>query len=216
VTGRLVAWLGLVAVLTALSYGGRAAEGKPDSDVLYRYSTAANAVVFDAIILAVVLAIAWGGGPAQLLALREPRSWPGALGLAAMLLVGIYLLSGIVLAIGLHPGEEQGLTPPGWEPDRAGAFAANVVAIAVVAPTVEELTFRGLGYSLLEPYGRTVAIVVVGITFGLIHGLVEALPLLAALGAGLAWLRSRTASVYPCIVVHATFNAIALAVSVTT
>ena len=36
--------------------------------------------------------------------------------------------------------------------------------------------FRGLGYSLLEPFGRWAAIVVVGVVFGLAHGLIEALP----------------------------------------
>ena len=32
------------------------------------------------------------------------------------------------------------------------------------------------------------------IAFGLAHGLVDALPLLVALGAGLAWLRSKSAT----------------------
>jgi hypothetical protein len=41
----------------------------------------------------------------------------------------------------LHGGREQGLTPTSWQPDRAGAFAANFVVVAVYAPIVEELTF---------------------------------------------------------------------------
>ena len=43
-----------------------------------------------------------------------------------------------------------------------------------------------MGYSLLERYGRPLAVAVVGIAFGLAHGLVDALPLLVTLGAGLA------------------------------
>jgi membrane protease YdiL (CAAX protease family) len=86
----------------------------------------------------------------------------------------------------------------------------------VVAPVVEELTFRGLGYSLLEPIGRLAAILWVGVAFGLAHGLIEGLPILIVFGCGLAFLRERSGSVYPGMAVHATFNAVALIVAVTT
>jgi membrane protease YdiL (CAAX protease family) len=95
-------------------------------------------------------------------------------------------------------------------------FVANFIVVAVVAPIVEELTFRGAGYSLLERWGRWFAIVAVGLLFGLAHGLIEALPILAVFGCALAWLRSRTRSVYPGMLVHAAFNAIALIVAVST
>jgi hypothetical protein len=106
--------------------------------------------------------------------------------------------------------------PKNWEPNHAGAFVANFIVIGMLAPIVEELTFRGLGYRLLEPFGRWTAIILVGLAFGLAHGLVDALPILAFFGAGLAYLRSRTGSVYPSILVHATFNSIVLIVAVAT
>ena len=84
----------------------------------------------------------------------------------------------------------------------------------MLAPVLEELTFRGLGFSLLQPLGATGAILLVGISFGIWHGLVEALPLLAAFGAGLAYLRSRVDSVYPGMVVHGLFNAVSLTIAV--
>ena len=43
----------------------------------------------------------------------------------------------------LDPGEEQGSHRTRWQPDRAGAYAANFVVIAGVTPIVEELMFRG-------------------------------------------------------------------------
>ena len=67
---------------------------------------------------------------------------------------------------------------------------------------------------MLARFGRAAAIALVGLAFGLAHGLVEALPILAAFGAGLAYLRSRTESVYPGILLHATFNGIVLLASV--
>ncbi len=85
----------------------------------------------------------------------------------------------------------------------------------MIGPIVEELTFRGLGFFLLEPYGQTAAILVIGLTFGLWHGLIEALPLLVVFGTGLAFLRSRTESIYPGMILHATFNGAALLLAVT-
>jgi membrane protease YdiL (CAAX protease family) len=58
--------------------------------------------------------------------------------------------------------------------------------------------------------------VVVGIMFGLWHGLVEALPVLIIFGLGLAYLRSRTNSIYPGMILHATFNGAALILAVAT
>jgi uncharacterized protein len=80
---------------------------------------------------------------------------------------------------------------------------------------VEELTFRGLGYSLLAPLGEWPAILTVGLLFGLAHGLVLSLPIIAAFGCVLAWIRANTDSVFPGMVLHATFNLIALVAAVT-
>ena len=106
------------------------------------------------------------------------------------------------------------MTPDVWRPDHAAEYVANGVVICIVAPFVEELAFRGLGYSLLVRYGKWTAIVLVGVAFGLAHGLVEAFPFLAAGGAGLAFRRSRGDRVLPGMVVHGLFNAVALTVAV--
>ena len=210
--GRLFAWAGLVAFLIAIEYAARLSGGTPDRNVLYRYSTAAGSVLIYLILLGVVLGIAGGRG---LLALRRPSVSCGkALGMGLLLLIGTWIAIAILDHF-LHGAREQGLTPKGWEPAHAGAYAANFVAIAIVAPFVEELTFRGLGFSLLERYGKWFAIVAVGVAFGLAHGLVEALPELALFGCALAWLRARTGSVFPGMLLHGTFNAISLIAAVT-
>jgi membrane protease YdiL (CAAX protease family) len=80
-----------------------------------------------------------------------------------------------------------------------------------VAPVIEELVFRGAGYRLLlGRIGRWGTILAVGVAFGLAHGLVEGLLILIPFGAALAYLRDRTGSVLPGMVVHAVFNGIAL------
>lgn len=215
--GRLAAWSALVVVFIALAYGSRAAEGDPPADFLYRYSTAIGGLVQFAVVVALVLWITQGAERRQLLGLRRPLSIRRAFWLSLAVLVGVYVLSAAVEPF-LHAGEEQGYTPRTWDPDRADAYVANFVVIAAIAPVAEELLFRGLGYSLWARFGQAVAIAVIGISFGLVHGLLDALVVLTAFGAGLAWLRARTGSVYPCIGAHALFNAInmILAVTVTT
>lgn len=207
-SGRLAAWWVLVGIQILLAYASRLSEGKPPPDAVYRYSLAVGGLIQYGIVLAVVLLIA-RGQVGRLLALRPPRSWPQAAGLSLALLVAIYLLTFALTPL-LQPGEEQGLAPSRWDPSRAAAFAASSAVIILLAPAVEELTYRGLGYSLLAPVSPVGAALAIGLAFGLAHGLLAALPVLAAFGAGLALLRKRTGSVYPCILVHAVFNAIAL------
>ena len=211
-SGRLLAWLTFVGFQILLNYSARATQGKPDRNALYHWSTSLEGLFFYAISLGVVLAIS-RGETRKLLALRAPRSWGQAAGIAATIAVAVIVLE-VALEPVLHAGREQGLTPKHWQPAHAAAFAASFVVLALVAPFVEEATFRGLGYSLIAPYGQVLAIVAIGVLFGLAHGLVEALPVLVALGAGLAYLRARSDSLYPCVLVHAVFNAVALTLAV--
>jgi membrane protease YdiL (CAAX protease family) len=194
-----------------ISYASRASEGKPDPEVLYRWPTAIGGLVQDAILLVLVLAIA--GFQLGLFALRRPRSWLVALGLIAALVVGVYIVEGIYTALA-HPGNEQGLTPKHWEPAHATAYVVNAIVICTWVPFVEELTYRGLGYTLLERFGRWPAILAVGLLFGLAHGLLASLPVIAFFGCVLAWLRARTDSVVPGMLLHALFNLAALVVAV--
>ena len=207
---RLTWWLIFASALIALGYGNRAAAGKPDPDVAYRYSTTVNGVVLYAIYLVIVLAIVrpeW-----SLLALRRPQ---GRVISSVVLAFAAIYVSSFLVNLYSDPGREQGLTPQGWDSSRAAPFVANFLLFAVVAPVVEELAFRGLGFSVLIPFGPVVACVGVGVAFGLAHGLLEGLPVLIVFGTALAFVRWRTDSVYPGMVVHAIFNAIALVASVT-
>ena len=213
-TGRLVAWLLLVAALATLGYAGRASGGKPPEDVLYRYETAVGSIVVYAILLGIVVfGIGRGFPRREFFALRSPQSWPRALGYALGGYVAIFVGAGLLLLV-LDAGEEQGLTPDGWDSSRAGAYAANFVAVAFVGPIVEELLYRGAGLSLLLRFGPVVAVLVTAICFGLGHGLVLALPALVVFGVVTAIVRLRTNSIYPAMLVHCAFNATSLIVAV--
>jgi uncharacterized protein len=210
---RLVCWIALIGAVSALEYSARfsGSATKGSRNEVYSYSAFANGLIFYGLIFVVVLAIAFDR--TDLFALRRPARRAAALAIGV--LVATYLWELVVVALPIrNPGKEQGLTPTHWEPSHAGAFAANVVLLTVFAPVVEELTFRGVGQSLLRFTGRWPSILLVGIAFGLWHGLVEALLILIPFGVGLAYLRDRTRSVVPGMVVHALFNGAALAVAV--
>jgi len=197
--------------LIAAGYASRIQSGKPSNQFLYQWSTAAGALIQDGVVLVLVLAIA--GWKRDLLALRRPTSLAQAAKYLLIAIVAIYVFEGVYGALA-HPGNEQGLTPSHWEPRHAAAYVVNSIVICTWVPFVEELTFRGLGYSLLERLGRWPAIVLVGLLFGLAHGLVVSLPILALFGAVLAWIRSRTRSVVPGMVLHGAFNLVALIAAV--
>lgn len=211
-------WTLFVTAIAALNYSARFVGGNnrhaSGHVSLYSYSTFARGMVVYAIWLGVILLICIDRF--DLLALRAPRSWKRALGLAVAAIVVIWAWEAVASRIPLpqSPGREQGITNVHWEPAHAGAFAANVFLFAVVAPIVEELTFRGAGQSLLRFLGRAPSIIVVGVAFGLAHGLLEALVVLVPFGIVVAWLRDRTDSVVPGMFVHALFNGAALAAAV--
>jgi uncharacterized protein len=212
---RLATWASLVLVLILLGYGSRLAEGDPPADALYRYENAIGGVFIYGVFLLILMVIARGLPAREFFALRRPASWPKALGFALLSYVSIFVGAGLIIWA-LGAGDEQGLTPDAWDSSRAGAYAANFVAVAVAGPIVEELMYRGAGMTLLARYGAPVSVGVTAVAFGLGHGLLLALAALVYFGIVTALLRLKTGSVYPCILVHSLFNATSLILAVTT
>jgi len=201
----------LSSVLALLAYAGRASEGKPERDALYHYGVTISGLILEGILLAAVLLIARGIDP-RLLGLRAPRSWVRALGLALGILIALIIVEQALESV-LHATREQGLEPTRWDSSRAVPFAINSAVVVLVAPFVEELTFRGLGFAVLRPYGAFVAVVGSAAAFAAAHGLIEGFPALFIFGVAIAVLRLRTESVFPGMLFHAFFNGAALALA---
>ena len=217
--GRLIGWLGLVGSLTALNFAARygGAGDTDQSDALYRYDTAIGGAFVYLALLGVTLLLARGLPKREVFALRAPSSWGSAVSLAAVGVVAVFAVNAALVAgLGLSPGEEQGFTPDSWQPEHAGAYAANVVVVGLFAPVVEELLYRGFGYwALAGVAGATVALIGTAVLFGLAHGLVIGLLPLVTFGLVAGYLRRRTGSIYPSMVMHMLFNSAALILAVT-
>ena len=208
-TWPAVTWLALSSLLVLVAFAGSSSS---DSEILYDFELA----IFGAIFYGLMILISF------LIARAYPRP-ADALGFRRFRLRWLWISLAVVLATTivavavepfLHGGEDQGFAVDHWEPQHAGAFAANIVVLILLGPFAEELFFRGLGVRALMLYGGVMAVLVTGVIFGLVHGVLGALPPLVLFGIGLAWVRLRSASIWPSFIGHATYNGLGVLVLV--
>ena len=202
-------WLAVSAALVALAFLGTSGSGTDnDDEILYDPNLAIGGAVFYGLLIAISFAIA-GGYPRRFDALGFRRFRMRWVWISLVVVVGTTIVA-VATEPFLHGGEEQGLGADRWEPEHAGAFAANVVVLVLVGPFGEELFFRGIGVRALMVFGGLVAILTTGVIFGLVHGILGALPPLVLFGIGLAWVRLRSGSVWPSFIGHATYNGLGI------
>jgi hypothetical protein len=154
--------------------------------------------------LAVVAAVApLGRAAIPALGLR-PANWKyivfGALGTMA--------LSVAVSQVGLEPeGMKQVLDVV----RDLHQLALSLLLLAVLAPLVEELVFRGLLYGWLAGrWGKNVGWIVSSLAFAAAHTEPAHIVLVLPLGLLFGWLRKRTDSLLPSVVAHIANNGLAL------
>lgn len=100
-----------------------------------------------------------------------------------------------------------------------GMFASTplwmlILATAVCAPIMEELTFRGFVYTklqtgiepLLGRHGYVFTIIIQGLLFGAFHMNLQQFIYASALGFLFGWMRHHTKSIWPGIFAHIGFN----------
>jgi membrane protease YdiL (CAAX protease family) len=209
---KLVAWWALVGSLSVLLFvANESSDEPPDDDTLYQYETGLASIPYYLLLLGLVAWISGGLDRREAFGLRRPASWRRAAWLAVGVFVAMWVVAGVLDEL-LGAGEEQGLDPRQITTDDIPAFLLSALVLALIGPIVEELTFRGLGFHLLSQFGDWAAIVVTGLAFALAHGIVEGIPVFFVIGAALAFVRARTGSIYPAMVMHCVFNGIQLIV----
>ncbi len=83
----------------------------------------------------------------------------------------------------------------------------EILCVAVMVPLVEELIFRGIAMTRLEPeVGRGWAIAITAVLFGITHGASLAILYATVLGGLFALLFSRYQSLIPSLITHIFFN----------
>lgn len=138
------------------------------------------------------------------------------------LLVGVPLVFGVTQAA-VHLGTALGQPKPDHghvllkmlrESPSVAATVLMIFGAVVLAPLLEEITFRGLAQTALgrlwSPHRRWPVILVASAIFAAVHGPAvawQALPALFALGVVMGWLYEKTGSLWPSIVLHMGFNA---------
>lgn len=93
--------------------------------------------------------------------------------------------------------------------DLAGyGLAIQLFSIAVMPAIWEEIAFRGLIQERLQRLlSPSEALILTSILFGIIHCNFWSAPVLIIIGIGLGWLRLKTGSLLPSIIVHGLHNA---------
>ncbi len=97
--------------------------------------------------------------------------------------------------------------------DSTIALIGVTFIVCVCAPLAEEFLFRGYVFGSLRKNGFWPAALLTGLMFGLVHVLGSPIAFilpLAVLGAALCFIREKTGSLYPCMVLHCVNNTLAL------
>ena len=122
--------------------------------------------------------------------------------------LGTAALSVAVSQLGIEPQGMKQAMKFGREP--AQLFASFLV-LAVLAPLVEELVFRGLLYGWLESrWNSWVAFALSSLAFAAAHYEPAHILLVLPLGLLFGWLRRRSDSLVPSLVAHAANNGLAV------
>jgi CAAX protease family protein len=168
-------------------------------------------------------------------ALRGEHPWAGAFGWerprrADAVPIVLWLVAaavaqimvGAVLTVLIPALRDQDLS----NVDFGGLSTASIVALAVIgiviAPAIEELTYRGIALrGIMRRYGFMPAAIVTSLLFGISHAYEESTIVgavfitvqLSVFGFLQCWLVRKTGRLGPAIVTHAVHNAVAFAIA---
>jgi membrane protease YdiL (CAAX protease family) len=132
-----------------------------------------------------------------------------AIGVAFMA-VAAFLAFELVYSAIVQPDNPQNIVEDLGADDSTALLVTGAFAVIVVAPIAEELLFRGFLFRVLRMrMGFWAAALIDGVLFGLVHGSLVIVPVLAFLGVALCWVYERTGSLFPCIAIHVLNNTIA-------
>lgn len=203
----LVGWVWLSTAASALALWSIGVElDSPEPPVLPMLTATALSGIFVAV--GILVRADFGALGLRRLSLRW---WVPALLMLPIILVLSSGWVGLLEWVGVEPRAQQ-IAEVFTGTDDALRFALLLLYAVVFAPAVEELLLRGfLLVALVDRIGGRGAIGLSALLFGAMHlSDPQAVPPLVLLGVMLAWLRLRSDSLWPPILLHVTNNAVAV------
>lgn len=162
------------------------------------------------------IAVKLRGADWQTLGFRSFNFW-GGLGLAiaaffiARVITAIYTV--IAQQLGLEPSQDLARELPRAFGTGTAGFILAIIVVAVIAPVVEELFFRGFLYTALRKrWGIVAAVILSSVIFSFFHFNVFNFIPIVIIGVALAYLYEITGSLGPPIMLHALNNLLSVIV----
>lgn len=121
---------------------------------------------------------------------------------ASNLLLGLFDLVGIDANIDMD-----------YKCDSALDVILFFVTVAIVPALVEEFAFRGIILGSLRKHSDSLAVLVSGVVFGLMHGNFAQIPFAIVVGLILGYITVKTNSLLPAIIIHFLNNSISVALT---
>lgn len=88
------------------------------------------------------------------------------------------------------------------------------IAVVIMAPIVEEMTFRGFMYTRLKQgMPKWIAIIITSLVFGIVHGTIIWAMYTFVFSLALIYILERTKSTWACILFHMSFNLVGAVMS---
>lgn len=119
-----------------------------------------------------------------------------ALSMLAQIIVALINVNFSIFGIDIYSGLESE-TPTG-----VFDFIMNTICTAVIPALVEEFAYRGLVIGVLKKHGDLFAVVTSAFLFGMLHGNLAQIPFAFVLGLFLGYVRVKTDSMLPSILIH--------------
>lgn len=210
----LAALVGMTLVQFVLAAAIEAGGGDAGSLVDSNGAALLLTAVFDALLVACSIAIVWRlvGPPSPARFGLRPAPVLRSLGWILGTFLAVTVAGEIVRLLFGKPQDQDLVTELRGE-DSVLALAGFGLMTCVLAPLAEEFFFRGFLFrTLAERFGLVWGTLVAGAVFGLVHwpgGSLEGVLVLGTLGAMLCLMLYYTASLLPCIIMHASFNSLA-------
>lgn len=207
----------VLQLLTTVAFHAALGGGESPATLARSFALAQASTAVVVLLLGLRLVRGWLGQPLSALGIRgtSPRNllptlvlWGASLFPMGCVLLGWNLLLRALFGHDFAVQEALSLAEDHLRREDWLSFGSLVFAAVIVAPIVEETIFRGWIFGPLRlRWGAVPAALVSSVIFGAVHYSLSAFLPLVLLGCILCYLYQMTASLLPCMLLHAVFNA---------